>query len=117
MIALRQDTWRRRAAWILHRSSGIGVLLFLVLHVGDTALVRIGPDTYNAVVALYRRAAFRGLEVVLMGGVLFHAFNGIRITLQDVWGGWLRFEKPMLYGTYGMTLALWVVAGFFMATR
>ncbi len=117
MIALRQDTWRRRAAWILHRGSGIGVLIFLVLHVGDTALVRLGPDAYDAVIALYRRAVFRSLEVVLMGAVLFHAFNGIRLTVQDLWAGWLRFEKPMLYGTYGVTATLWVAAGFFMATR
>lgn len=117
MIGLRQDTWRRRAAWILHRGSGVGVLLFVFIHVGDTALVRLGPDAYNAVIALYRQAFFRALEIVLMGAVLFHAFNGVRLTVQDFWGGWLRYEKVMLYGTYGLTVALWVVGGAFMAVR
>jgi succinate dehydrogenase / fumarate reductase, cytochrome b subunit len=117
VIALRQDTWRRRAAWILQRGSGIGVLVFLVVHVGDTALVRVGPEAYDTVVALYRSAVFRSLEIVLMGAVLFHAFNGIRLTIQDLWGGWLRYERPMLYGTYGLTGVFWVAAGFFMAIR
>ncbi len=117
MIALRQDTWRRRAAWVIHRGSGIGVLLFLVLHIGDTATVRLGPDAYNTVIAVYRKAAFRALEILLMGAVLFHAFNGIRVTVQDLWSGWLPFERPLLYGTYLLTIALWIAAGFFMATR
>jgi succinate dehydrogenase / fumarate reductase cytochrome b subunit len=117
VIALRQDTWRRRSAWILHRGSGVGVLLFLFLHVGDTAMVRLGPGAYDAVISLYRKAAFRALEIVLMGAVLFHAFNGIRITVRDFWGGWLAYERHLLYGTYALTLVLWVAAAFFMAIR
>jgi len=116
-MALRQDAWRRRAAWVLHRGSGVGVLLFVFVHVGDTALVRLGPDAYTTVVALYRQAVFRALEIVLMGAVLFHAFNGVRLTIQDLWSGWLGYEKPMLYGTYGLTVAVWAVAGVFMAVR
>jgi succinate dehydrogenase / fumarate reductase cytochrome b subunit len=117
VIGLPQDTWRRRAAWVIHRGSGVGILLFLVVHIGDTAMVRLGPDAYNTVVAVYRQAAFRALEILLMGAVLFHAFNGIRVTVQDLWSGWLPFERPMLYSTYGLTIVLWVVAAFFMATR
>ncbi len=106
-----------RLAFVIHRASGVGVLLFLFLHVGDTALVRLGPEAYDTVVALYRRTAFRALEIVLMGAVLFHAFNGIRLTVQDFWGGWLRYEKAMLYTTYALTVFLWLVSGYFMATR
>ncbi len=107
----------QRAAWVVHRASGVGVLLFLFLHVGDTALVRLGPGAYDAVVALYRKAAFRALEIALMGAVLFHAFNGIRVTVQDFWSGWLVHEKRMLYGTYALTVLIWLVSGYFMATR
>ncbi len=107
----------QRAAWVVHRASGVGVLLFVFLHVGDTALVRLGPGAYDAVVALYRKAAFRALEIALMGAVLFHAFNGIRVTVQDFWGGWLAHEKRMLYGTYALTVLLWLVSAYFMATR
>jgi len=106
-----------RLAFVIHRASGVGVLLFLFLHVGDTALVRVGPGAYDTVVALYRQAAFRVLEILLMGAVLFHAFNGVRLTVQDFWGGWLRYEKPMLATTYAVTVLVWVTSGYFMATR
>lgn len=117
MIAWRRDTWWRRAAWLLHRASGVGVLLFLLIHVGDTALVRLGPAAYDTVVIVYRHAAFRAIEIVLMGAVLFHAFNGVRVTVVDLWDGWQRYDRPMLYATYSLTAALWVAASYFMATK
>ena len=118
MIAtLRVNPAWGRAAWLLHRASGVGVLLFLLLHIGDTALVRLGPQAYDTVVAVYRNGAFRGLEIVLMAAVLFHAINGLRITIQDLWPGWLPVQRSMVYGTYALTAALWLPSAYFMAVR
>lgn len=112
----RNPVWGR-AAWLLHRASGVGVLLFLLMHVGDTALLRLGPGAYNAFIAVYRNGVFRGLEIVLMAAVLFHALNGLRITVQDLWPGWPSVERPMIYGTYGLTAALWLPAAYFVAVH
>lgn len=117
MLTLRGNPVWGRAAWLLHRASGVGVLLFLLIHVGDTALLRLGPGPYDAVIAVYRDGAFRGLEIVLMAAVLFHAFNGLRLTVQDLWPGWPSVERPMLYGTYVLTAALWLPSAYFMAVR
>lgn len=110
-------TLRYRGAWILHRASGVGVLLFLLVHIADVALVRLGPDAFNALIFVYRQTFFRALEIALMGAVLFHAFNGSRITIQDFWPNWLARERPMLWAVYVLTIAFWVPASFFMATR
>ncbi len=82
-------------SWILHRVTGVGVLVFLCLHILDTALVVLGPDHYNAVIQLYRHPVFRVMEIGLFASVLFHALNGLRITILDVWVGLMRFHKPL----------------------
>ncbi len=117
MIAFQRDTWWRRAAWFMHRASGVGVLLFLLIHVVETSLVRLGPAAYDSVVVLYRQAAFRALEILLMGAVLFHAFNGVRVTIIDLWDGWQPYDRLMLYATYSLTAVLWATASYFMATK
>lgn len=111
------DTFRYRAAFVLHRASGVGVLLFVLLHVADVALVRLGPETFNALVFVYRQAFFRTLEVLLMGAVLFHTWNGLRVTVQDFWPGWLPHARPMLWATYALTVIGWIPSAYFMAVR
>ena len=72
-------------SWLLHRVTGVGVLLFLCLHILDTALIVLGPEHYNRIIRLYRLPFFRIMEVVLFASLLFHALNGIRIILMDFW--------------------------------
>src|SRR5574340_394269 len=81
-------TYRGRAvmyAWLLHRVTGLGVLLFVFAHVIDTALICWGPGAYNEAIGLYRSTGFRIGEIILFGAVLYHALNGIRITIIDFW--------------------------------
>jgi succinate dehydrogenase / fumarate reductase, cytochrome b subunit len=72
-------------AWIFHRVTGVGVFLFLLIHVLDTALIGWGPEPYNKMMALYHMPFFRIGEVVLTGMVLYHALNGVRIIIIDFW--------------------------------
>lgn len=116
-LEVRAGTLRYRAAWVLHRASGVGVLLFLLLHVADVALVRLGPEAFNALLFVYRQTAFRALEIGLMAAVLFHAFNGLRVTVQDFWPGWLPYGRQMLWAVYALTVAGWVPSAYFMAVK
>jgi len=68
-----------QAAWLLHRLTGLGVLLFLLIHILDTGLVLFGAEVYNKVVKIYTHPLFRVGEVGLAAAVLYHALNGIRI--------------------------------------
>ena len=68
----REGYW----AWLLHRVSGVAIVLFLFLHVLDTSLVGFGPAAYESFVSLYRHPVFRVLEVVLAAAVLYHGING-----------------------------------------
>ena len=84
-------------SYYLHRITGVGVLLFLFIHILDTALIGWGPDVYNKVMAIYKHPLFRIGEVGLLAAVLFHALNGIRIILIDFWDKAVTYQKQIFY--------------------
>lgn len=93
-----------RLAWALHRISGIGVAVFLLVHIADTALLLAGPAWYDRFVTFYRAPAIRVLEALLAGAVLFHGLNGLRLVVMDLW--------PLQTRAHGRLL--WVVAALFV---
>ena len=42
----REGMW----SWVAHRITGVLIFFFLLVHVLDTALVRVSPEAYNAVI-------------------------------------------------------------------
>lgn len=75
----REGMW----TWILHRVTGLGVLLFLIIHVVETALVIYSPELYDEALQLYKNPFFRFAELLIFFSVLYHAVNGLRIVIQD----------------------------------
>lgn len=69
--------------WALHRAAGLGILLFLSLHIVDIFLLGFGEEVFNELLMIYTAPWGRVMEVFLLFGVLFHALNGLRIILQD----------------------------------
>ena len=83
--------------WALHRITGVGILLFLVLHIVDIFLLTFGPELFNELLVIYHAPWARVMEVFLLFAVLFHALNGLRIAIQDFWpGAWLIERKLVL---------------------
>ena len=91
-------------SWVLHRITGVGIYFFLLVHILDTALIRVSPEAYNAVIGAYQTPFMGVAEVGLVGAIVFHAFNGLRIILVDFWNIGTRIQKPMFYGVLGLWL-------------
>jgi len=68
---------------VLHRLTGVGVVLFLALHVIDTSWAVFYPDLYVKAIAAYQSPLFTIGEFGLVFAVVYHAFNGIRIAIFD----------------------------------
>lgn len=83
-------------AWLLHRTTGLGILLFLLLHIFDIFLMGFGPGVFNELLFIYSAWWARVLEVFLLFGVLFHALNGLRLIIQDFWPPLWRYERQMI---------------------
>ncbi len=84
-------------SWLLHRVTGVGVLLFLFAHILDTSLVMLGPEWYNRNIRVYRNPFFGLMEIGLFAAVLYHALNGIRIIVIDFWVESIAYYKQMFY--------------------
>ncbi len=84
-------------SWVAHRITGVLTFFFLFAHVLDTALVRVSPDTYDKVIATYKNPLVNVMEVGLVGAVLYHALNGIRIMLIDFWVRGPRIQRQLLW--------------------
>lgn len=79
-------------SWIAHRISGLAILSFLVIHVWDTANAFFYPELYEWSLAVFRHPVFGVGEIGIMAAVLYHAFNGIRITLLDFKPEWWKYQ-------------------------
>ena len=106
----REGQW----AWLLHRVTGVGIILFLFAHVVDTAVIGWGPEAYNRVLSVYHNPGVQLLELVLVGMVIYHAINGIRIMLLDFWPKASLYQARLWYGTLvvvigAMVPVVWVI--------
>jgi succinate dehydrogenase / fumarate reductase, cytochrome b subunit len=70
-------------SWVFHRITGVAVILFLFMHVVDTALVGWGPEAYDKVVRAYANPIVHLLELGLVIAVWYHSVNGLKITAID----------------------------------
>src|SRR6266571_7451757 len=66
-------------SWLFHRIAGLGILLFLLVHIVDIALLNFGPEVYNEGIALFGTPLIRVITLTLVAGLFYHAFNGVRI--------------------------------------
>jgi succinate dehydrogenase / fumarate reductase, cytochrome b subunit len=80
-------------AWMLHRLSGLGVVLFLVLHVIDTSWAVFYPELYEHAIRIYQSPLFTIGEFILVAAVIYHAFNGLRIILFDFQPRWWKYQQ------------------------
>lgn len=107
LVLTLRETLRYRGAigqwsWVLHRLTGLGVVLFLILHVIDTSWAVFFPEKYVVAIATYQTPLFTLGEFALVLAVVYHALNGLRIAVMDF--------RPDLW-KYQQRAAYYVLAG------
>ncbi len=103
-------------SWLAHRVTGVAIILFLFVHVVDTAIVGWGPEAYERVSSVYHNWFVLLLELGLVAAVLYHALNGLKIMVFDFWPSTVRYMKPISAATLGLfVLAMipivWIMGG------
>ncbi len=106
----REGMW----SWVAHRVTGVLIFFFLFAHVLDTALVRVSPDSYNRIMDTYKTPLVNLMEVGLVGAVLYHALNGLRVMAIDFWSQGTRYQKQMSFVVVGVVLVVMVPATYYM---
>ncbi len=105
-------------SWLLHRLTGVGILVFLIIHVLDTFFVVVAPSWYDHTVAIYGgiwfngqyyaalRWGFRFAELGLIASVVFHAVNGVGVILYDFWHKGSLYRREILRG---VQVVFWII--------
>ena len=91
-------------SWVLHRITGVSIFFFLFVHVLDTAMIRVNPNTYDQIIDTYKSPIIGLMEIGLVACVLYHALNGVRIILVDFWSKGHKYQRQML----------WVISAIFV---
>ncbi len=88
-------------AWMLHRISGVVIALYGVTHVVVISFTLGGGQAFDRIMELFQNPVFLSLELLLLGAVLYHMLNGVRIILFDLGVG-IRRQKPLFWGLMGL---------------
>ena len=105
-----QVSWAQ-LAWFGHRASGLGVLLFLFLHIVETSTVLLGPEVYDFTQTFYANLPAKIGEVVLMAALVYHALNGLRVIAMDLWPSLTVLYRPLTYGVIAATVIAMIPLG------
>jgi succinate dehydrogenase / fumarate reductase cytochrome b subunit len=84
----RQSRWldprgRHLGTWafVANRLTGLGLVAYLYLHLAILSTLLRGPEAWDGLVAMFRNPVFLALDVLLVVGLAFHGFNGLRVAL------------------------------------
>ncbi len=101
---------RRLGGWafVLHRVTGLGLVLYLGIHLWVLRLLTQGEARWDAFIVLAKSPAFLALDALLLLGLLVHGLNGVRVTLVGM-GVATRYHKTLFWVLMVLGGVLWLV--------
>ena len=103
-------------AWILHRLSGLALVLYLFLHVWTLGAATQGPAAFDARMAVFTSGVFAFLESLIVAVAAFHMFNGLRIILVD-FARLTHWQKGMFQAVLAGSVAVMGYTGWVFFER
>lgn len=91
-------------AFILNRLTGLGLVVYLYLHLVILSMLVQGPNAWDDFVDIALSPPFLALDVFLLAGMLVHGLNGIRVGLVGL--GLVASRQKALF------IAVMVIAAF-----
>lgn len=86
-----------RYLYLLHRVTGLGLILFVLVHLIMTTVFRIqGQDIWEATMTILHNPWFKAGEYLVVVAFIFHALNGLRLVIQEL-GFALGKSAPPVY--------------------
>jgi len=105
-------------AWLLNRITGVLITFYLVAHIWVIHNLAHGPESYGRVMQFLSSKVFIFFELGLIGVVIYHMMNGIRIVLVD-FGTAAGNHKTVFWivmavGVVLYAACVWELAGHFL---
>jgi succinate dehydrogenase / fumarate reductase cytochrome b subunit len=89
-------------AFLLHRIGGAGLFIFFITYI----LALLGVGFVNAIYENWF------VQVVILFCALFHAINGLRITIFDLWPNLIPYQNQAIWVEWVLFVALYGFAVF-----
>lgn len=102
--ALRYKGQGPMLTFVLHRLGGLGMVIFVATHILAAFLGGQGGKFVNDI---YQHWLF---QVFIFFCALFHAINGLRITILDLWPGLLEYQREAIWVEWALFLPLYGLA-------
>ena len=92
--------------FVLHRIGGLGLAIFVSMHILASFL---GGEIGGAINNIYENWAF---QIFSFFCALFHAINGLRITIMDLWPKSLEHQKEAIWLEWAVFIPIFGIAAF-----
>jgi succinate dehydrogenase / fumarate reductase cytochrome b subunit len=89
-------------AFLLHRIGGVGLLIFFIMYI----MALLGVSFVNVI---YENWFF---QIVMIFCALFHAINGLRITIFDLWPKLIPYQNRAIRVEWAVFLPVYAFAVF-----
>ncbi len=103
-------------AWVLHRATGAGILFFLLVHILDIMLVTLGRDVYDHTVEFYAEPFIIPMEILLVGAVIYHTLNGLRVIAVNFSSRGPAREKRYFWAVLALSVLLTIPSAIVIFT-
>ncbi len=103
-------------AWLLHRISGIGIVFFVSMHVIAAFLLYAVPGGFTNAVAAALTDFYESLpmQVFMLFAVLYHAINGMRIVILDMFPRLWEFNREAMWVQWALFLPMFLLPAALM---
>ena len=104
MTGLRYQGKGPMLTFVLHRVSGLGIVLFVSVHILSSY---IGGGLSIFLNTVYEHWAF---QLAIFFCALFHAINGLRIVILDLWPKLIEHQREAIWVEWAVFLPVYVIA-------
>jgi succinate dehydrogenase cytochrome b subunit len=104
--ALRYKGQGPMLTFILHRIGGLGMAIFITVHILASFM---GGKTGVFLNTIYEHWLF---QIFIFFCVLFHAINGLRITIVDLFPKLLVYQREAIWVEWAVFIPLFAIAVF-----
>jgi succinate dehydrogenase / fumarate reductase cytochrome b subunit len=99
-------------SWVLHRISGLGMIIFVSIHVlAGFSMQQFGSDIGTTINTIYESPYF---QIFIYFCVIFHVLNGLRIILLDLFPKFLQYQREVTWLQWLIFIPIYGLAIFLM---
>lgn len=109
--ALRYKGQGPMLTFVLHRIGGLGMAIFVTIHILASFL---GGDIGKFLNTIYENWAF---QLFIFFCALFHAINGLRITILDLWPKLLEYQHEAIWVEWAIFIPIYGIAVLIIVSK